>query len=344
MSETATSKAGVDCHAHYYPPEYLDAVRGLVDEPGEVGEVARFTVNHPIVSRDPMFTGRIEERLEMMDAAGIGIHVLSWAAPNLWHPDPLVRSRIVSVFNDSALGLAEQNPGRFKLFANMPLPHTREAIAETERLIDHPDVVGVGLCTHAAGLPFEHDSFQPAFAAWNERSTTVFLHPDGFCVPGVLEDYGMTWSLGTPFDDTVVLYRLIYSGMLRRYPDITWIVPHLGGAFPFLLARLDFIWELAPDARAALPAPPSSFLDNVFFDVVSPQPASVRLTAEVIGVDHLVLGSDFPYASRHDLGFAVEILRQAGLADDDVRRILRSNIAERLGLASAPVRTVPDAE
>lgn len=322
----------IDCHSHLYPREYLDAVARLVDEPGEVGAVARLTTNHHLIGKDAIHSGAFDERIALMDAGGVETHVLSWPGPNVWHPDPSVRAMLVRTFNDACVAVTEQYPGRFKLLANMPLPFVDETIAESERMLDHPDVVGIGMCTHVAGVPIDDDRFAPAFEHWNTRQAPVFFHPEGFCVPGALSEYGMDYAVGVTFDDTIVAVRLIFSGMVTRYPNISWIVPHLGGTFPFLLGRLNFLWELNPSLHSMIERPPGEFLDTIFFDTVTPQAASIKLTANVIGTERLVLGSDFPWASRHDLDTGRRLMVEAGLDEAQVQAVLRDNIASKFGL------------
>src|SRR3712207_3581559 len=102
----------IDVHAHYYPPAYLEALSKLVDEQGPAGNAVRHTLR-PGMRRDPHFSGALDERLALMDAAGIQTQVLSFASPNVWHQDPGVRTDLVRVFNDACAEVARAYPGRF---------------------------------------------------------------------------------------------------------------------------------------------------------------------------------------------------------------------------------------
>lgn len=302
----------------------MDLVREIGAAGGAGSARARMTYENPQRARDTMFTAGIEERLAMMDRAGIKTHVLSFSSPNIWLDDAAARGRLVAAFNDGCLELADQHPGRFKLFANVPLPHVAGTLAETERMCANPDVVGVGMCTHVADAPIDDARFAPVYEAWDRRALVVFLHPDGFCVDGVLDAYGMEWAIGAPFEDQIAVLRLLRSGMVQRYPRITWIVPHLGGTLPFLYDRIEQLGK-----RANLP-PVRDQLATVLFDIASPSAASLRLTREKLGIDRLVLGSDFPYVSREDLGMAERVMREAGFSDDDIEDVLHRRICSRL--------------
>jgi aminocarboxymuconate-semialdehyde decarboxylase len=308
----------VDVHAHFNPPAYMDMARALADD-ATVSESARLTYEHSLRSTDPMFTGAMEDRLEMMDAAGIQSQVLSFAAPNLWHPDPSTRVALTQAFNDGCLDICRSYPGRFKLFMSVPLPYLDESAAETLRLADDPDVLGICVPSHVNSLTLDDERFATLFETWDERRLTVFVHPDPVTGPHVLHGYGMEWGLGAPFEDTIAAIRVMRSGMNRRYSGITWIIAHLGGTLPFLIDRIEQF------ARVGGPGPiplPRLDLSRVLFDIVTPSARTLRWAREVLGTDRLVFGSDFPYASREDLGFGEQLLREAGFSDWEVQLVL----------------------
>lgn len=323
----------IDVHAHYYPPVFMDAVRKLVDEPGEVGEVARRSVDSPM-RRDPIFTGALDERLALMDAAGIHTHVISFNTPNVYHPDVAVRSDLARVFNDEIAALGQTYPGRFALFATTPLPFVDAAIAEAERALDTLGAVGIVIPTHINGQPIDAPWLDPFYAYLNQRGATVFYHPDGFCAPGALDQHGMNWSIGAMFEDTIVIIRLIYSGLVERYPRINWIVPHLGGTIPFLSGRIDRTWNEARhrNAPGLPPEPPMSYLSRIYFDIVTYQANTIGMAREVLGVERMVYGSDFPYASRQDLATGEKRLREAGFSEAEIAGVMAGHIAPVLGL------------
>ena len=325
----------VDVQSHLFPRAYLRALEDVGAGPGRAAETARRALADPLTTRDPIFTGDLPQRLELMDAAGVDMHVLSFAAPNIWSDDADERRRICEAFNDGCADVVRDHPGRFSLLATLPLPYVDESIAEAQRALDELGAVGVSLCTHFDGTPIDDPRFDALYAFLSEREVPVLLHPEGFFVPGALADYGMEWAIGTPFDDTIVALRLIYSGVLDRHPGIRWIVPHLGGTVPFLAERLDFIWRLNPQVHAMLESPPTSYLRRMWFDTVNPDARAVALGAEVLGADRLLYASDFPFASRKDLGFSLGLLDGAGLDGAQRAAVAGATAASVLGLAGA---------
>lgn len=317
----------LDIHAHYYPLEYMTLCRQLGVSPSPVAADARLTYQHPQRARDPMFTGALDERVAMMDAARIATQFLSFAAPNLWHPDQSERTRLVRAFNDGCLAACRAYPGRFKLLANVPLPFVQPSLAESDRLLDDPDVVGIGMPAYVPGMAIDDEQLAPLYSAWNERGAAVFVHPDRFCAPGILADHGMEWSLGAPFDDTIAVLRLARSGIAARHERITWIVPHLGGTLPMLYDRIEQLGQHAGPGGTPLPA---LDLTRFLFDTCTPSPRALRLAVDVLGTDALVLGTDFPYVNRDDLGAGERVLHAAGLSQEQVQAVLAGNLATAL--------------
>ncbi len=326
----------IDVHAHYYPPAYLAAVSKLVDLSGPAGKAARLTIDHPLIHRNPLFTGAFDRRLALMDQAGICIQVLSFSSPNIWHSNPAVRSDLVRIFNDSCAEVVERFPDRFKLFANVPLPFVDETLAEAARAFDQLGAVGLGICTHFADFSIDDERFAPFYEFVNERKGVLFLHPDPEPVAGSLPDVVKAWTIGAPFEDTIALCHLLYSDLLERYPYISWIVPHAGGVITALKGRIDEIWVQYPDPSRQLPSVPSEYLRTrpVYVDSVTPQTSLLSLAHDFFGGKHLLFGSDFPYIqqSLHDLRVALKPIHEVAWSEDEKQQVLYTNSAALLSL------------
>ena len=319
----------VDVHAHYYPPAYLEAVRKLVDLPGPVGEAARFTAFHPFIHRIPYFTGAFDERIALMDQAGIETQVLSFSSPNIWVPDVQMRTNLVRIFNDACAEIIARYPERFQLFANLPLPFVDASLEEAERALDHLGAIGLGICTHNADRSLTDELFAPLYEYVDRRKGVIFLHPDPEPVSGFLDTPAMAWSLGAPFEDTVAIFQLLQSDVLERFPNIRWIVPHCGGTLPALSGRMDEIWEMNPDPHKSLPVSPSIYLRSgpIYVDCATPQGSLIALAHDLFGEERLLFGSDFPYIRRSlaDLRVSLQPILQLSWSDQMQQRVLSSN-------------------
>jgi len=299
-----------DVHAHYYPPEYVAVVREVAADEGRAGDVARAFLQHRIITAVPTFLGSIDERLRLMDAAGIEVQALSFASLNIWHPDATTRARLVRGFNDGCAALVALHPDRFRLLASLPFPHVEEAVAEARRARALPGFAGYSIPTHLDTVPLDAPQWQPVYAAMAERPALVITHPDGFCAPGALADHGMEWAIGAPFEDTIAAVRLLASGLLDQHPALTWVIPHLGGTLPFLLHRLLWRWKLeaellGTDDHAA------TALERLLFETANCSPHTLRLALEVLPAGRIVFGTDFPFVDPADLARPVQLVRDA---------------------------------
>jgi predicted TIM-barrel fold metal-dependent hydrolase len=206
---------------------------------------------------------------------------------------------VCAAWNDSAIELTTQYPDRFKVMLALPLPDVDAAFAEIKRVGGIPAVSGILMNTHVAGLPLDAASLLTFYERLDHDGVVIFLHPDGFCVKGLLED-DLNWDIGTQLDDTIAVTRIIYAQLAEKYPRVRWIVPHLGGALPFILERLDEHWS-RDRGRRALPAAPSDCLQNLLFDTAGHGPTAIDFAISILGADRVVFGSDFPMVGVDDL-------------------------------------------
>lgn len=314
----------IDVHAHYYPNEYVDCFAR--QKPEARGSIARA----------PGARLTLDERLAVLDKVGIDLQVLSLGALVPYFVNAAEAVETARLGNDLYVEVCNRYRGRFAAFATVPLPHVEEAIAEVERCLDKPGMLGVTVGCSVGERTLDDPAFGPFFADLNRRRAVLFLHPMG--VGGALApaDYGLNWLIGAPFENTVAALRLILSGTMARYPNIRILLPHLGGTLPFLLQRLDDVADLlaAVSGAARIEGKPSTYVRRFWFDTVSSHPAALRCARESIGADHLVLGTDFPYMSGPKLERCVTYVEEAGLPAGDAEAILSGNARALLGLDS----------
>jgi predicted TIM-barrel fold metal-dependent hydrolase len=298
----------IDVHAHYYPPEYVEVVREVATEEGPHAGVAKAFLEHRIINAIPTFLGDLESRLELMDQGGIGIQVLSFASLNIWHPDPTMRARLVQAFNDGCSAVVSEYPDRFRFLASLPLPALAESIAEAHRARHLEGFVGFSIPTHINTVAIDLAQWDAVYEAMGTESALVLTHPDGFCAPGALADFGMEWAIGAPFEDTIVAVRLIASGLAERHPNLTWVIPHLGGTLPFLLHRLLWRWKLESDMLGT-EAHHGAALEKLLFETANCSEHTLALATEVLPAGSIVFGTDFPFVDPHDLARPTDLVR-----------------------------------
>ncbi len=317
----------VDVHAHYFPDEYVDCIARLLGE----------TAASP-GRRAPGAHIDIDERLELMDSAGIDMQVLSASALHPYAPDRGDAVAAARLANDLYVDLCKQYPTRFAAFGCVPLPHVDAAVAEAERCLDTLGFVGITTGCSVAGQQLNDAAFEPFWGELNRRGSALFLHPQGVGFGGELEDYRLDWMIGALFEDTVAAMRLVLSGITTRYPRIRVIVPHLGGTLPFIMGR---IGRNTAAERERTGQPPVYFegtlrenFRRLWYDTVNHEPSAFQCACAVFGADRLMLGTDFPYAVADRFRHCANYVEDAGLSANETEAILGGTGQALLGLGA----------
>jgi 6-methylsalicylate decarboxylase len=313
----------VDVHAHYYPRPYIDRLE-------ELGrQVRRMTTSVPGFS----FSIGIDQQLELLDGAGIDMQVLSLGNQPPYFADPDQAVSTARLANDLYAELSTRHPNRFQVFGSVPLPHVDAALTELDRVLGSPGCVGIALGSSVLEQPLDGPQFDAFFAELDRRAAAVFVHPVGAGGGINSGDFGLTWMLGSRFEDTITAARLILSGLTLRYPRIRFIIPHLGGTLPLFLQRMDNVAERQDWQRLSTDLLPSDLLRQMWFDSVNEHPTALRCACEAFGVDRLLLGTDWPFLSPEKVQRCVTYVQEA-LPEADANAILDRNAAELLGVGA----------
>ena len=275
----------IDAHAHYHPRAYNEALAAL---PG-VSRAGAFP-DRPDTDDD----AHIRERLEMMDEAGVGMQVLSPAANRAPYAENEAASiNAARLGNDIYADLVSRYPDKFKAFVSLPLPHIDASLRELERGMDELDMIGVNLHISALDRSVAEEEFLPIYAEVNRRGGVILYHPCGNGIRSpMITDYRLNAAVGTSMEDAVIVLHLIANRIPAQFPEITHIIPHLGGPIPMLLERLDNQFSMQ---QFDLPEPPSVTARRFYYDTVGHgSHAALTCAWRAFGADHILPGSDFP--------------------------------------------------
>jgi aminocarboxymuconate-semialdehyde decarboxylase len=312
----------IDVHAHYFPLEYLDRL----DAYG-AGHVTGLIRRMNMVSAN--FRG-LDDHLLNMDRSGVGLQVLSVSGQLPYFQKESDSEDAARLGNDIYARLVREFPKRFAAFACTPLPHVRASIDETRRALDELGMAGVTTGTAVLGKSITDTAFDGFFEELNRRKAVLFIHPTGGGLGSqLIESTKLVWPVGAPLEDTVCLLQFIQASFPERFPDIKIIIPHLGGFAPFLAARLDQLQDhFLPDSAPA----PSVQAKYFWYDTVNGNPAALRCAKETLGVNHLLLGTDYPFWRGDAFKLCVDYVSEAGLSKNEVDRILTENARNLLKL------------
>nr|WP_089163276.1 amidohydrolase family protein [Caballeronia sordidicola] len=321
----------IDIHAHYYPESYCE----LVGSEGErfggkfTCDASSFSFLTPAGGLGPLPLKfiNIDERLADMDASGVDIQALSLSVPMAYWADRAFNAKLPKTWNAAASAVHLQYPDRFVVLATLPMLNPHDAIDELERASELPGVQGVYMGTNINNRDLDDPLFEPVFARIEQRGLPVFLHPQQTVGGARLSDFYLSNLLGNPFDTAIAGSHLILGGVLDRHPQLDITLPHAGGALPILMGRIDAGWAVRPETRR-LAQKPSSYLRRFHYDTVSHSGPVLDFLIQNVGIDRLVLGSDYCF----DMGYEqpVTFLDRLALPPKQANLIRGGNAAKLL--------------
>jgi len=237
----------------------------------------------------------VAKRLEDMARVGIDTEVLSLSTPNVYFVEGKAQAEVARLVNDAYAELAQRHPGRFLGFASIPMDDPDAALMEVRRAMDELRMQGVIVLSNIRGRALADPVYRPFFEEADRRRLCVFVHPMIPAAADAFTEYVLGPIVGFPFDTTVAIAKLCYAGVFKDLPNIRWLVAHAGGAIPYLMERLDSGWRDFAECRVNIDQPPSLYLKRLYYDTVTFSPHNLRLLRDVVGADHMVMGSDYPH-------------------------------------------------
>ena len=323
----------IDFHNHYFPPEFLDAIRSgpsnfRITEDQEGNPVLHSPGDYNVIvpgHRD------IDFRRTVLDEAGVDRQVLTFTAPGTSIESPDRAAELASIINEGLANARDRYPDRFTALAHLPLNNPEAAAVELDRVLGELGFPGVMLYSNASGVPLADRRFWPLYERADEAGAVIYIHPTYPVGVEAMEEYMLMPLVGFLMDTTLATAHLIYAGVPERFPGIRWVLCHSGGAIPFLAERLDRGFEAFPQCRVNISRPPTEYLRQFYYDTVNFDPACLKLALDFAGADHVVAGSDYP----HMIGSLEKMkssIAELGLSPEDEARVRGGNAAELLGL------------
>jgi predicted TIM-barrel fold metal-dependent hydrolase len=333
----------IDVHHHFLTPEY-------VEELAKVGVVE--TGGMPLAQPERW---KPEVSLAVMDRYGIDAALLSVSSPGLGFGDAAKAREIARSLNEFAAGCARRWPGRFEVFAVLPLPDVKAALSEIGYALDTLGAAGVGLLSNHEGVYLGDARFDEVFAELDRRAAVAFVHPTVFTgseVPSAHNAGSPVPSIQSSvlefvFDTTLAVANLISSGTLKKYPNVRIILSHAGGAVPLFAERLidrSEIVALVQEAQAGRAEPPSpetlermlraatedtfELLRDLYYDTA----LSANLTVlgalqRLVPASHVLFGTAYPFAQEIGVRYSLDGLAAYEAFGEEEREMIESGTA-----------------
>jgi predicted TIM-barrel fold metal-dependent hydrolase len=307
---TSAPAQRIDVHHHFWSPSYLAALK-------------KANLNQ-LLSQ----TWTPEKSLADMDGAGVATSILSVTTPGVSFADGAAARGVTRESNEYAAKLISSHPGRFGLFAMLPLADTDGSLREIEYALDVLKADGIGLMTSYGTKWLGDPSFWPVLQELNRRKAVVYTHPiTAPCCRGLIKEINDSIiEFGTDTSRTIA--SLVFTGTSARYPDIQWIFSHAGGTMPFLAERFTRLPLLTPEVKPNLTNGVLPELKRFHYDTAqAAHPPALAALTRLIPTSQILFGTDYPYRTSAD---HVNGLAQFGFSAGDLQAIDRDNAVRLL--------------
>lgn len=307
----------IDVHQHVIPDVYKS-------------ELARVGVLGS--GENPWPAWSIARQRELMDEMGIDAVLLSIASPGAWFGDIEFTRRLVRVCNETMARIVTDHPGKFGAMGFVSLPDVETACRDVEYALDTLKMDGINLQTHTAQRYLGDPEEDELYAELDRRKALIFVHPQR---PPVKDMPRYAFPAGyteLTFDTTRAMTNMLYTGMLAKFPNIRWIMPHMGGVTPFLLFRLSGLDD-DPKVRARIPDGVAAHLRRLYYDVAqSPSPLALRALLDVADPSRILFGTDYPSARNVEkvMRDTIAAVKSFDGYDETLRRNVMSGNARAL--------------
>lgn len=309
----------IDVHAHCVPDGLAPAL-------------ARQSFGVDVPPMDPLLLD-VPARLEAMDRMGVDLQVVS---PFIdltcyWLPDAAGR-RYSRLFNELMASTVAQAPDRFHALGTVPLQSGKAAADELVHAVTKLGMVGVEIGTDTGSGQLDDDDLEPFWEAAAGLGCLMLLHPAAGARDRL--PYLLAYLVDNPADTTRAVARLMFGGVLDRHPGLKVCLVHGGGFLPYQVGRLQRGFTVYGTQHGArLTSAPLDLLHRLYYDTVLNSVDAIRLLIDLVGVERVLLGTDYPFALG-DLDPLATLAAVPGLDDGD-RKLIEHGNAQRVLNGSA---------
>jgi aminocarboxymuconate-semialdehyde decarboxylase len=323
----------IDFHNHFYPPAYLTAIKDGASNAKVTFDAEGNPLLHYPGDYNILVPGHrdIDYREEVLQKAHVDRQILTFTTPGVHIEAPARAVELARLVNDGFKAIVDARSDRFSALATLPLNDPAASVTELERAMNILGFRGAMLFSNVNGVALNDRRFWPLYQKADDLNAVFFIHPSWPVGVEAMTDYWLMPLIGFTFDTTLAAAKLVFSGVTERFPRITWVLAHLGGAIPYIAERLDRGYSAFKECRANCGKPPSEHLKKFYFDTVNFDPAALRLAIEFAGADHLVAGSDYP----HQIGSIekmIDSINGLRISAKAKRGILGENAGALLGI------------
>ena len=322
----------IDFHNHYYPTEYVEIIKAGPSAYEVTYDADDNPVLHSPGDYNILVPGHrlLDVRKQEMETAGVDKHLISFTAPGTMIETPERSVELCRHVND-ILAQVQRQYDVFPALATLPLNSPEACADELERALTELNLKGVMVFSNANGVALSDKCFFPLYEKANALNAVFYIHPTFPVGVEAMEEYMLMPLVGFLADTTLAAASLVFSGVVEQFPNITWVLGHLGGAVPYFAERFDRGYDAYPQCRDHISKYPSEYLKEFYYDTVNFDVNALKFAIEFAGTDHLLAGSDYP----HQIGSMekmISSINQLDITDGERDGIFGGNAARLLKL------------
>jgi aminocarboxymuconate-semialdehyde decarboxylase len=320
-----------DIHRHFVPEEFFRFARTREEFAVRIkfheGDAVDLDIRGVHFGLNSMFF-ELPKLVGGMQRDGVERTILSLATPFIdYHLDAKIAVEAARVFNDALASTIAPDRTRLGGWALVPMQDPQAAALELRRCVRDLGFVGGHIASNVRGVYLHDPQFTPIFQAAVDLNVPLFVHPADPLGKDRTREYELTVVAGYLFDNTINILNMVCSGFLDRWPRLKLVCAHSGAFSPILRARMQREVDTNPQLASNLTMPVGDYLRRLYFDTICFEPAILRYVADVVPVEHLMLGSDAPFPLGEP--DPVNFVRNA-LPADQVDLILHRNFDRML--------------
>ncbi|MBA7489763.1 hypothetical protein ES702_00297 [subsurface metagenome] len=321
----------IDIFCHSVSPKYVDIVERLTP----LGVQLRRVIGVSPTLLD------LERRFRIMDKYDDYVQVLTMVTSHAIMSGDTA-AELAKIANDEMAELISKYPERFVAgVASLPANDVDAALVEADRAVNELNLRGVLIWASRDGIPVDAPQFMPFYEKMSRYDLPIWIHPmRGVTAPDYSSEmeskYRIFSTFGWPYDTTVAMARLVFSGVLEKYPNLKFITHHCGAMVPYFADRIvshcDYFEIGCKESQGPKKHPIEYFRMFHNDTALNGGTSSLMCGYDFFGAEHLLFGTDMPFdieLGNLNINKTIEAVEQMAIPDLDKKKLFEDN-ARRL--------------
>jgi uncharacterized protein len=328
-----------DVYTHILPAKYKEALYKSAP--------SGFSVQRVVESIPTLYD--LDHRFRIMDKFPGVMQVLTLSSPGVQEiGDGQKALDLAKIANDGMAELVRKYPDRFAAaVATVPMNNMDAALNELDRAVNELHLRGVQIDTPVNDKPLDSPEFMPLYEKMNQYNLPIWIHPTRTMAHADYKTeerskYMIFHIFGWPYETTAAVTRLVFSGILDKYPELKFITHHAGGMIPFFEQRIIGAYDHAEmqmgraQYRTKLRKAPIEYFKMFYGDTaIYGGTPGLMCAYAFFGSEHLLFGTDMPYDNQFGERYTrqtIESIEQMAIDQSEKKRIYEDNARKLLRL------------